>query len=1456
MHYQPPPPPRDQALDAYTALLDGALGFTSTDGRAFTRVLSASRTGYQAFPVRSDRFRNWFTGLASGRLERTPSNRMWGSICRYLEGEAVRDPGCTGIPIQPRVALTQSGGIAIDLGSSEGEYVEITADSWHVASGEGGPLFEKSSSILDLPVPRQPAPEADPLHMLRRTLHIENPTAWARTLAWLLSAFRPAGPYPILVLRGPAECGKSCAAKILRTLMDPTSSPFNQLPRTATGLLHLARHNWILAFDHVTHLTPSIAAALCRLTSGAGLAYTEKGRTEPVQQWLRRPILMTVADDCELPSEIVSRALFADLTALTPETRLPEPDLVATVEPLLPQLLGAICTAMSKCLAAQPAVVATRTRHSTVVSWAAPAFPEIAAAIDAPNPPHPYVQSIVDLVAPLGSWTGTAATLHIATRRQSRLLDRHILALHDAGIQVTRRATKNARLIELVMSPAPGPSAQPVRSQSNPGQPITAPIPPVIVTPAAASPDVSIATPTSSAALTLTPPPARAPRAVVTMVFTPKMEAQNVDLKQTINLPKTDFSMKANLPQKEPRILERWETERLYHQIRDSRKGRPVYILHDGPPYANGRIHLGTAFNKILKDFIVKSKTMAGFDSPYVPGWDCHGLPIEIKVDNELGGRKAKMTAVAIRRECRKYAEKYVNIQRQDFKRLGVLGRWEDPYLTMSAHYQSVIAGAFVDFLDRGYVYKGLKPVHWCIKDRTALAEAEVEYADHTSPSIWVRFALTSDAAKIDPALAGRRVYGLIWTTTPWTIPANMAIAYHPKFAYAAVDVSGEIYIVAQELVKVTAEKLGWSNPRTIATFPGERLEGAVFKHPLFERESVGILADHVTLEQGTGAVHTAPGHGQEDYAIGQKYGIVTFCPVDASGRFYRAEGAPGHLPDDLIGKTVWEANPVVIEHLKAAGALLGLEKLQHSYPHCWRCHNPVIFRATEQWFIGMERNGFRQAALDAIKRVKWMPAWGEERISNMIAVRPDWCISRQRVWGVPIIVFYCDACREPVTDRKILDRIVQLFAEHTADVWYERAPAELLPEGHKCAKCGAAEFSKETDILDVWFDSGSSHLAVLNERFALPWPADVYLEGGDQYRGWFHSSLLVGTGLKGGAPYRACVLNGWVLDGEGKAMHKSLGNSIEPEEVIKEHGADLLRLWTASVEFNEDVRMSPVILTRLVDGYRKLRNTFRYLLGNISGFDAARDAVPAEEMLEIDQWILLRAEDLVARCRAWYENFEFHKVYHSVYAFCTVDLSAIYCDIVKDRLYCSAPNWRERRSAQTALYRLLDALVRLLAPLMSFTAEEAWTHMQRSGSVHLALFPEPAELSAGIGEDMRKRLPNWDRLMEVRDGVLKSLETARNEKLIGAGLEAQVQISANGDLLPLLQEYAAQLPELFVVSQVAWRGSPDLRTDVSRAAGTKCERCWKYTTDVGSDPRFPTVCARCARAVAEIVHA
>jgi isoleucyl-tRNA synthetase len=941
----------------------------------------------------------------------------------------------------------------------------------------------------------------------------------------------------------------------------------------------------------------------------------------------------------------------------------------------------------------------------------------------------------------------------------------------------------------------------------------------------------------------------------------PEMSENSFDLKKTINLPRTDFPMKANLPQNEPKLLSHWEESKLYERIRKARAGRPLFVLHDGPPYANNRIHSGTVFNKVLKDFIVKSKTLAGFDAPYVPGWDCHGLPIENRVDQDLGSRKAKMTPLEIREECRKYALKWVDVQRADFVRLGVLGRWDRPYLTMTPDYEAATARAFVEFLDRGYVYKGLKPVNWCLTHRTALAEAEVEYENHSSPSIWVRFRLTSDPAKIHPALAGRSVYGLIWTTTPWTIPANMAIAFHPGYEYAAVEANGDVYLVAADLVAVTAQKLGWSAPKEIARIKGAQAEGAVFRHPFLERDSVGVLADYVTLDQGTGAVHTAPGHGQEDYITCQRYGIATYCPVDAAGRLFHAEGAAGHLPEELIGKTVWEANPIVIEILKSANALLGLEKLDHSYPHCWRCHKPTIFRATEQWFIGMDRNDLRGQALEAITKVKWMPEWGQERISNMIASRPDWCISRQRVWGMPITVFYCENCSEPITDRKILDRVVELISQHGADVWYARTAAELMGPGAKCPKCGATEFRKENDILDVWFESGSSHLAVLTEANGLPWPADLYVEGGDQYRGWFHSSLLIGVGLKGSAPYRQCATHGWTLDEQGRALSKSLGNYVDPQELFKQYGADVVRLWVASVEFTDDIVISPTILARLSEAYRKLRNTFRYVLGNLSDFDPETDALPASDLLEMDQWILVRAEQLVRDCRRWYEEYAFHRVYRAIYDFTSVDLSAIYFDVLKDRLYTTPARSKARRSAQTALYRLGYALVRLVSPLISFTAEEVWKYLRKPAgapdSVHLELFPEPEELTAGISLEDRDRAQNWDRLISVRDVVLKSLETARQEKQIGAPLEARVRLSANGDLYPLLEQYAADLPGLFIVSQVALepQTTGELAVAIEHASGTKCERCWKYTEDVGSNPKFPTVCSCCAEAVTDSLN-
>ncbi|MEZ5399334.1 MAG: isoleucine--tRNA ligase [Bryobacteraceae bacterium] len=930
------------------------------------------------------------------------------------------------------------------------------------------------------------------------------------------------------------------------------------------------------------------------------------------------------------------------------------------------------------------------------------------------------------------------------------------------------------------------------------------------------------------------------------------------DLKKTVNLPQTAFPMKANLAQTEPKLLEKWRETELYERIRRASAGRPRYVLHDGPPYANGKIHLGTAFNKTVKDFIVKSKTMSGFDSPYVPGWDCHGLPIEIKVDSQLGGKKAKMTPGEIRRACREYASKFVDLQRADFIRLGVFGDWDNPYLTMEARYQSVIARAFVDFLDRGYVYKGLKPVNWCLSCRTALAEAEVEYEDHSSPSIWVRFSLTSDATAIDPALAGKTCYGLIWTTTPWTIPANLAIAYHPGFEYSAVETGGAVYFVATELVEATAAVCGWMDHRTLARFPGSKLEGAVFRHPFIERDSPGILAEHVTLEQGTGAVHTAPGHGHEDYVVGIQYNLPVYCPVDGAGRMYHTADEPGVLPEALIGKTVWEANPIVIELLTEAGALLAQRKIEHSYPHCWRCHKATIFRGTEQWFIGMERNGLRERALEAIRNVKWMPEWGEERISNMIATRPDWCISRQRAWGVPIVVFYCAACNAQIADRKVLDHVVDQFATHNADIWYDREASELVPPGTKCPECGGAELVKEKDILDVWFDSGSSHLAVLNPRWELSWPADLYLEGGDQYRGWFHSSLLVGVGLKGSAPYRECATHGWTLDGEGRAMSKSIGNTIEPDQIIRQSGAELIRLWTASVAFQEDVRVSDTILARLSEAYRKLRNTFRYALGNLNGFDPEHDAAPAAELHEFDRWILFRTDALVKQVRTAYDDFAFHRAYQALYNFAIVDLSSLYFDVLKDRLYTSAAKSPARRSAQTALWRVTRALVRLLAPILTFTTEEVWSHFPRAAgdpdSIHLTLFPEPGEVTAGLTAEHHARAPEWDKLVDVRETVNKSLELARQEKFIGSSLEAKVHLKAGPVLLPLLERYRAHLPALFITSQVSLEGhaDSDLAVHVHRAEGVKCERCWKYNTGVGIDSRWPTVCPPCADALSE----
>jgi isoleucyl-tRNA synthetase len=935
-----------------------------------------------------------------------------------------------------------------------------------------------------------------------------------------------------------------------------------------------------------------------------------------------------------------------------------------------------------------------------------------------------------------------------------------------------------------------------------------------------------------------------------------------LDVKSTLNLPSGKFPMKASLPQNEPKWLEKWEKLGIYARIRESRKGKPVYVLHDGPPYANGAIHEGHALNKSLKDFVVKSKTMAGFDAPYVPGWDCHGLPIEIKVDESLGRKKLEMPPIAVRQACRAYAEKYLDLQRTQFKRLGILGRWNQPYSTMSPEYESVIVRTLFDFMERGAVYKGLKPVYWCIHDKTALAEAEVEYEMHTSPSVWVKYRLTSDPTKIDPALAGKKVSTIIWTTTPWTLPASMAVAFHPGLEYVALEHRSGVYIVAEALAKLSMENTNLAGATQIARFPGGKLEHATFAHPFLDRQIPGVLADYITTDQGTGAVHTAPSHGPDDFYTGQKYKLDQTCNVDEAGRL--RNGLPQYE-----GKTIFQANQPIIELLKQRGALLGEGKIEHSYPHCWRCHNPVIFRATEQWFISMQapldNSTLRQRALDEIKKVKWMPAWGEERISNMIATRPDWCISRQRVWGVPITVFFCEACGTLLESKEVNNAVVELLAREGSDSWYTRGAEQILPPGTKCSGCGATGFRKETDIIDVWFESGCSHAAVLGREPGLPWPADLYLEGGDQYRGWFHSSLLCAVGTRNQAPYRAVATNGWTLDPQGRATSKSLGNGIDPAEIANRLGADIVRLWVASVDFQEDVTVSEELMQQVAENYRKFRNTFRYILSNLADFDPARDALGFADLAPLDQYMLLRTAEVCERVQRWYEEFGFHRIYHQLNEFCAVDLSNVYFDVLKDRLYTSPPNSRARRSAQTALWRIGEALVRLVAPILSFTADEVWSYLPavsgRPQSVHLAYFPQAGDIKGGKAEvsDAQAVATDFDSLMAVRDEAMKVLEVARKEKLIGSGLEAAVTIHAPENLYPTLERYRHDLRFLLIVSGVevknvpAGNGNAPLRVEVSKAPGMKCERCWNYSTQVGKSQRYPSLCERCVAALEEI---
>ncbi len=928
------------------------------------------------------------------------------------------------------------------------------------------------------------------------------------------------------------------------------------------------------------------------------------------------------------------------------------------------------------------------------------------------------------------------------------------------------------------------------------------------------------------------------------------------DYKNTLNLPQTNFPMRAHLNKLEPRLLRQWQETNLYQRMREAFKNRPLFILHDGPPYANGHIHMGTALNKVLKDFIIKSKQMMGFNCPYVPGWDCHGLPIEHKVDQELGCKKKEMASIEIRQRCRSYAEKFVNIQREEFKRLGIFAQWERPYLTMDYKYQATIVREFGNFLLNGNVYRRKKPVYWCPHCETALAEAEVEYADEKSPSIFVKFRLISDITNNYPQLKNKNVFLVIWTTTPWTLPANLGIALNPEAEYVAAEAGGEVYVLASRLLPLCMSDFGFSNYKILTKISPQSLERKKCQHPFIDRQSLIILADYVTLDTGTGCVHIAPGHGEEDYESGLKYGLDVYAPVDSKGRFTEDVTYFG-------GQFVFDANEAIIDKLKETKALLYQSEISHSYPHCWRCKKPIIFRATEQWFISVERNDLRKRALEAIEHVKWIPKWGKNRIRSMVEARPDWCISRQRVWGVPITVLYCEKCGEVLKDEKVIEHIAQIVEKEGADAWFKYPAEELLPQGTKCPHCGHTQFRKEMDILDVWFDSGISHVAVLEKHpywEDLKWPADLYLEGSDQHRGWFQSSLLTAIGTRGKSPYHTVLTHGFVVDGEGRKMSKSLGNVIYPEEVIKKYGAEILRLWVAASDYQDDIRLSQDILKQLVEAYRRIRNTARFLIGNLYDFDPGKDFVPYAERREIDRWILHRLQWLIKRLRQAYEKYQFHLIYHTLHAFCVNDLSAFYLDVLKDRLYTFAPKDKGRRAAQSTLWEILEVVVRLMAPVLSFTAEELWQYLAewapRKESVFLSTIPEPRPEY----ED-RALAERWEKLLAVRGEVTRALEQARRNKEIGHSLDAEILISAPEELTQILKGYESELADIFITSQCTLVNESELpeegvlegeieglKISVRPSPYPKCERCWKRRADIGMDKRYPELCGRCAK--------
>lgn len=929
-----------------------------------------------------------------------------------------------------------------------------------------------------------------------------------------------------------------------------------------------------------------------------------------------------------------------------------------------------------------------------------------------------------------------------------------------------------------------------------------------------------------------------------------------MDYNKTLNLPKTDFPMRASLPQREPEFLKKWNENDQYKKLMDYNEGKPLFVLHDGPPYANGDIHIGHALNKTLKDFIVRYKNMTGFKSPFVPGWDTHGLPTELAARKKAGiTAESNISDLELRKICRDTALGYVNLQRESFKRMGIIAEWDNPYITLKKEFEQEQIKVFANMASKGYIYKGLKPVYWCSDCNTALAEAEIEYAEDPCHSIYVKFKVTEDFGKLT-ALGAEldKTYFVIWTTTTWTLPANVAICVGPNYEYSLLKANGEYYVMATDLAPVAMADAGITDYETVGIIRGDELEYMKTAHPFIDRTSLVIVGDHVTLESGTGCVHTAPGHGVDDFIVCKKYPeIPIVVPVDNKGVLTEEAG-------QFAGLTTEEANKPIAEYLDKIGALFALKKIKHQYPHCWRCHKPVIFRATSQWFCSVD--DFKDAAVKAAEDVKWYPEWGKDRLQSMVLERADWCISRQRKWGVPIPVVYCKDCGKEIIDDGVMQKVSDIFGKEGSDAWYAHDAEYFLPEGFKCPHCGKSNgFEKESDIMDVWFDSGSSHAAVCRKRPYLKWPADVYLEGADQYRGWFQSSLLTSVAAGDGAPYKQIITHGWTVDGEGRKMSKSLGNGIAPQEIISKYGADILRLWVASADYHADIRISPEILKQISDNYRKIRNTARYCLGNLYDFDPDNDMVSNDELEELDKYALMKLDEVIAIARKGYDEYEYHTTAHALHNFCVVDMSNFYFDVLKDRLYTTAPDSKSRRAAQTVLYKVLDALTLILTPILAFTCDEIWTAMKHNKSRN----PEGPLFNniptADYIETDEAFIAKWDRIHEIRTDVQKALELARNEKVIGKPLEAKVTLYADGELADFLKSELKSLPEIFITSAVEIAdGEGEFKGDVkglsitvNKADGEKCERCWKFSDTVGQDSEHPTLCAHCAETMKQL---